>query len=179
MLQEWKVLRVPEGTDLRPDQSFWMPSKSNFFGKMSCDFFFFFFFFMFASIEEVKCSLLFLFSLCSFSLPPPWSTSKLWITEFWVFMEVSLGGSLGWIKEARQSQSPTHAQTHHDPALQFCLSHFSLSVYVLWFSHMHSRLGLAAQSSSRRWPTSSPFLTSANLVWLLLSWSGIAITFCA
>ena len=96
--------------------------------------FFFFFFLMVASVEEVKCSLLFLFShlLCSFSLPTAWSTSKLWITEFWVFMEVSLGGSPGWMKEARQSQSPTHAQTQHDPDLQLHLSHFSLSLYVLW-----------------------------------------------
>ena len=95
-----------------------------------------FFFFMFASIEEVKCSLLFLFShlLCSFSLPPPWSTSKLWITEFWVFMEVSLGGSLGWVKEARQSQSPTHAQTPRPsssvssfPFLSFCVCSVVLS----------------------------------------------------
>lgn len=47
-------------------------------------------------------------------------------------MEVSLGVSLGWMKEARQSQSPSHAQAHHNPALQLHLSHFSLSMHVLW-----------------------------------------------
>lgn len=178
MSQEWKVLRVPEGTDLRPDQAFWMPSKSNFFGKMSCVFFFFF---MVASIEEVKCSLLFLFShlLCSFSLPPPWSTSKLWITEFWVFMEVSLGG--------KRPGKGRALLMHRLTTTQLFSFIFPISLFLCMFCgpsiprfpHMHSRLGLAAQSSSRRWLTSSPFLTSANLLWLLLSWSGIAITFCA
>ena len=146
---------------------------------------FFFFFFMVASIEEVKCSLLFLFShlLCSFSL----HTHGVQVNYGLQNSEFSWKYHLEVPQEGWKRPGKVRALLMHRLSTTQIFSFiFPISLFLCMFCgpniprfpHKHSCVGLATQSSLHHWPTSFALLTSANL-WHLLSRSGPAITFCA
>ena len=105
-------------------------------------------------------------------------------------MEVSLGGSLGWMKGARQSQGRKTqvALLMHKLSTTQLFSFISpISLFICMFcgpnttsfSHMRSCFGRVPKSWPHHWLASSPFFPSVNFPWLPLSWFGAAIIFCA